>query len=134
MGWTDYDDPVEDCPHLPSMGGWFGFKNEETGPAVSGKEVSHRWADYIDGWDSESRACAEAARAALLERWPEGFPPGGFWHQGQTGDTDTVPLGACGGKITMSMRAWGDFVAAVMSERDDKDHTYVEFAWYGPFE
>lgn len=116
------------------MGGWFGFENEAGGAAISGSPKDHRWEDYIDGMDEQSIKCAERIRSLVLAKWPEGIPLGGFWHQGQTGDEKTVPVAACGGMATFSMRAWGDIIAAIMSSRDDKNYSYTDFAWYSAAE
>lgn len=44
------------------------------------------------------------------------------------------PVFSDGTVSRMSFRAWGDFMAAVWSEEEDKDYCYVDFAWNDPEE
>lgn len=84
-----------------------------------------RWKDYLEhGTVPESYA--EALRASILER--ELRTPG-EWHD--CSEDPTIPVFSDGKIATFSWRAWGDLMAAVWSEAEDKDRCYMDFYMYG---
>jgi hypothetical protein len=80
-----------------------------------------RWSDYIEGGSPVFIERAEAIRVSAIEN--------GIRHTGehhQFGD-DGVPVfsdGTCG---SFSFRAWGDLMAAIWSEEEGRDYSYMDF-------
>ncbi len=109
--WTNYDDEREDS--FGSLGGFF--------------EDGMRWKDYIAGLNKEGKVLAEALRQEIVAKE---IRRGGFWHQCQSGNDDGVPVFSDNTVARFSMRAWGDLLAAVWAEEEDKDYNYCLFAWY----
>jgi hypothetical protein len=107
---------------VESLGGLGGGFN-----AVSGTP-KESWSDYLDMLPAQSRPYAEALRDEVLRLR---IRRGGFWHQYDPGGTPVFDDGTC---ATFSMRAWGDFLAAVWSEHESTVYCYVDFAWHGPEE
>lgn len=100
---------AEDIPEsIGGLGGWFNFC-----------ESGQRWKDYIGNMPEEQRVYAEALKEEIIIN---NFRFGGDQHQ-----IDKVPLfedGTCG---SFSFRAWGDLMAAIWSEVEDKDYNYMDF-------
>lgn len=89
------------------MGGWFG------------RDKKQRWSDYIGVWVVDARPYIEALREEILRI---GLKRGGDWH-----DKFGTPLfndGKIGG---FSWRGWGDLLAAVWSEAENKHYEYMDF-------
>lgn len=95
-----------------SVGGMGGFFNRDEGDGM-------RWRHYLDIWDDEVHPHVEAIRAAILEGR---IRRGGNWHQSRG-----IPLFSDGTVAYFSFRAWGDLSAAVWSEAEDHDYSYMDF-------
>lgn len=119
--WVSYEEASKLPEAVGGMGGWFGH-SDPTPENPIGKEVSHRWKDYLDMWKPEGHPYVEAIRAAVLEG---NIRNGGFWHQ-----KEGCPVFEDGKAACFSMRAWGDLMAAIWSEKENKDYSYCDFAWY----
>ena len=93
--WTSVDECRDaPCP-FGGWGGWFGAKGAQL------------WADYVGVLDPTAVPYAEALRAEILRL---NIKRGGDWHQ-----IHGVPVFSDGTAAVFSMRAWGDFMAAVWS-------------------
>lgn len=96
------------------LGGWFG---------VDGKnwEAPHRWADYLAATDPAEHPYVEAIKDDVLasDRFIDGNA-----HQNSD---EGVPLFEDGTVGSFSFRAWGDLMAAIATEKDGKNHNYMEF-------
>jgi hypothetical protein len=80
-----------------------------------------RWSDYIKTWKDKDRPFLEAIRESIIEH--------GYRHTGehhQYGDNGT-PLFENGTVANFSYRGWGDLMAAIWSEVEDKDYNYMDF-------
>lgn len=108
--WIAYEDVGDRLDSIGGMGGWFNWK-----------EKGKRWKDYIAYKSEEERPYAEAIRESVLELK---IRAGGDWHQHSDGG---VPLFEDNTVGTFSYRAWGDIMAAIWSEAEDKDYTYMDF-------
>lgn len=124
VDWISWDESEGKDEAVGGLGGFFNAGNiftEEKGYDEENK-TGMRWQDYLDAWNEKHHPYLEALREAIVEG---NIRRGGFWHQEQG-----VPVfedGTIGG---FSMRAWGDLMAAVWSEEEDKDYCYADFAWY----
>lgn len=92
------------------MGGWFNWNGK-----------GQRWKDYIDVWNEISIPYLEAIRRAVLKNK---IRITGDLHQY---NSDGVPLFNDGTVATFSFRGWGDLMAAIWSEAEDKDYNYMDF-------
>ncbi len=110
--WIDVDDSDDKEEAVGGVGGWFNFKDS-----------GQRWRDFLEFAKLEEVAYYEALRARVLQ---DGIRYGGDWHQ-----TSGVPLFSDGKVAGLSFRAWGDFLAAVWSEKEDKDYNYTHFYMCG---
>jgi hypothetical protein len=144
--WISYEEADGMPESLGGMGGWFGkcqdcdrawlqrVRTEGDG-TISGAikvesppcphNVHMRWKDYLEAWKPEAHPYAEALRAAILKLQ---LREGGDWHQN---DANGVPVFSDGTVATFSYRAWGDLLAAVWSEAEDKDYNYMRFYMSG---
>ena len=105
--WVSYGDAEGLDDHCGGMGGFF--------------DHGMRWKDYVKAFKEEARPYLEALREAIIDK---GLRITGSQHQHSP---DGVPIfddGSCG---TFSYRAWGDLMAAVWSEVEDKDYCYMDF-------
>ncbi len=105
--YYDEAENITDAP-LGGMGGWFGW-NEP-----------NRWHDYADRLWPSSLVYAEALKRYVIEN---NIRITGQEHQNGCG----IPLFSDGKVATFSFRAWGDIMAAIWSDIDDKDYTYMDF-------
>lgn len=82
-----------------------------------------RWKDYLErgGLPDEY---AEAMRRAVIK---DNIRKDGGWHQM---NDKGIPLFTDGKCALMSLRAWGDLLAAIWSEHDGCDYDYLDF-YYG---
>ncbi len=105
--WAAYDE-AEHMPEAPlsGLGGW-----------VKG----HSFADYLENIPVECHVYAIAFRDAVVER---GLKETGFWHQNAE---DGVPVYTDGTVSLVSMRAWGDIMAAVANGDAQGVHCYLDF-------
>jgi hypothetical protein len=106
--WIAYED-ADETLH-PSVGSWGGFfKN------------GMRWKDYYEDLDEE---ISPYVLAIFKEVKDTNKKIGGYDHQNSG---DGVPLfsdGKCG---LWSRRGWSDLMAAIWSEIENKDYSYIDF-------
>ncbi|MHB8276395.1 MAG: hypothetical protein ACYDIA_01910 [Candidatus Humimicrobiaceae bacterium] len=85
-------------------------------------EKGMRWKDYKEQWIPGIHPMLETLRKSIVKndiRWTgEEMQENGY---------DTVPLWSNGKVDTYSWRAWGDLMAAVWSEKENKDYSYIDF-------
>lgn len=89
------------------LGGWF--------------TKGHRWKDFIDDIIEQKKSYYEAIRQSVVDN---GLRITGELHQNSDSgiplfEDDTVGI--------FSWRAWGDLMAAIWSEEEDKDYSYMDF-------
>lgn len=77
--------------------------------------------DYFNDSTKESKPYVEAIRESVLEK---GLKLTGEDHQSSI---EGVPLFEDGTIGSFSWRAWGDLMAAIWSEEEDKDYSYMDF-------
>jgi hypothetical protein len=92
-----------------SIGWWGGFF-----------ENGMRWKDYVENFDAEVHPYLEAARQSAVENQVRAT---GADHQHR----GVTPVFSDGKYFAMTYRAWGDFMAAVWSEEEDRDMSYMDF-------
>lgn len=103
--WTGYERASQRKDSIGGMGGFF--------------EEGRRWRDYIEIWKDRAKPYAEAIRRAVLK---ERLRTTGWQHQ-----EGMAPVFSDGTAGTFSYRAWGDLMAAIWAEEEDKDYHYMEF-------
>lgn len=81
-----------------------------------------RWKDYLANFDQELHSYLEAARKSAIEN---NIKATGFEHQ----NGGVTPVFSDGRYFSLTLRAWGDFMAAVWSEAEDRDSHCMEFYW-----
>ena len=109
--WVDWDDaPTSDGLQLEWMGGWFNFT-----------EKGQRWQDYLDTFGPELWVYLEAVREDIIAHHRR-FSGDAHQHQGEG-----VPVFTDGKCLCLSFRAWGDLMAAIWSEQDQTDYSYMKF-------
>ena len=106
---ADKDAHFKDAP-CGGLGGWFGFN-----------EKGQRWKDYIEIWKTVAVPYVEAIRKSVLEN---NLRITGEEHQ-HSGSG--VPLFNDNTIACFSYRGWGDLMAAIWSEEEDKDYCYMDF-------
>ena len=103
--WTSYD---EDLPNtIDEMGGFFS--------------KGMRWIDYAKIWTEEGLVFINAIREEILRIE---LKYAGAAHQYEP---DGMPVFEDGTCARFSFRAWGDLMAAVWSEVENKDYSYMDF-------
>jgi hypothetical protein len=107
VDWINYDEIGERAEAIGGMGGFFSD--------------GMRWKDYIEIWIDEVKPYAEAIRESVLQR---GSLMTGDQHQYSA---NGVPLFDDGKVGSFSCRAWGDLMAAIWSEAENKDYNYMAF-------
>lgn len=105
--WTSYEKASELTESFGGLGGFF--------------RDGMRWADFVDRYTDEGKVYAEALRSSILELK---LRHGGDWHQE---DDEGAPVFDDGTSATFSYRAWGDLLAAVWSEAENRDYSYMDF-------
>ena len=100
----------EDDEHEISCGGMGGFFQH-----------GMRWHHYIDDFPENEKLYLEAIRASVVEN---NLRLTGENHQyGPNG----VPLFSDDTVGSFSYRGWGDLMAAIWAEEEDKDYCYMDF-------
>lgn len=89
-------------------GGWFNRSNE-----------GHRWKDYIKTFDDNVKLYLEAIRKEVIDN---NLKFGGNTHR-----EEMTPLFSDDTIGRFSYRAWGDLMAAIWSEEENKDYDYTYF-------
>jgi hypothetical protein len=97
---------IKEC----SIGGLGGFFSD-----------GMRWKDYADKLTSEALPYANAIRQSVIEK---NIRLTGNDHQYSD---EGVPLFSDGTVGQFSFRAWGDIMAAIWSEKENKDYCYMSF-------
>lgn len=92
---------------IGGMGGFFGWDHPM------------RWKDYIETREPEDRPYYETFREYVIEN---NLKHGGDWHQ-----YEGIPVFDDGTIIYCTFRAWGDLLAAIWSDIDNKDYKYMDF-------
>ena len=105
VNWSEYDAPED----AASIGWWGGFF-----------ENGMRWKDYVENFDPEVHPYLEAARKSAVDTKIKAT---GMEHQYR----GITPVFSDGRYFAMTFRAWGDFMAAVWSEEEDRDFSYMDF-------
>jgi len=105
--WVDYDDIDPSLEDVGSIGGFF--------------ENGMRWKDYINEFGENLRPYYQAIRNSVLETNKRIC---GDQHQNHD---DGVPKFSDGCVATFTMRGWGDLMAAIWSEEEDEDYSYMDF-------
>lgn len=109
--WIAYEDvPESEEMCFGWLGGWF-----------NSKEGGKRWKDYIDVFQPVVLPYLEAVRADVVHR-----------NRRLTGEdhqysSEGVPLFTDGKCLCLTYRAWGDLMAAIWSEKENKDYNYMDF-------
>lgn len=103
---------------IGGLGGWFnaGYIHED-----QKDQKGQRWKDFIEIWKEEVRPYFEAIRESVLEKR---IKMTGEEHQY---GLDGIPLFEDNTVGCFSFRAWGDLMAAIWSEKENKDYTYMDF-------
>ncbi len=112
--WISYNDSER---YKRSIGGWGGWFNAD--------EKGMRWKDFIDEMEPEDRGYYEAVREAVIKNK---IRMTGSGHQS---DEQGIPRFSDDTVGVFTFRAWGDMMAAIWSEEEDKDYTYMDF-YTGP--
>ena len=79
-----------------------------------------RWNDYLDAFEESLHPHLEAARRSAVDNR---ITATGAQHQ----NDGVTPVFSDGRHFAMTMRSWGDFMAAVWSEEEDRDMCYMDF-------
>ena len=108
VDWLTFEESEGYEESIGGLGGWFNWNT-----------TGHRWKDYLEHIPKELIPYAEAIRERVLEN---NLHFGGNVHQ-QT----NVPLFDNNTVGSFSYRAWGDIMAAIWSEAENKDYSYMDF-------
>jgi hypothetical protein len=107
--WIPYSEAEN---YEESFGGMGGFFRE-----------GMRWKDYLEYTKLSEKDIeyANAIKDAVIELHVK---HGGDWHQNSD---EGVPLFSDNTVATFSFRAWGDIIAAIWAEYENKDYSYMDF-------
>lgn len=108
INWISYEETSEYKENnIGGLGGFF--------------QKGMRWKDYIESFIPECSSYIEALRQSIVEN---NIKICGDEHQyGSEG----VPVFEDNTVATYSYRAWGDLMAAIWSEEENKDYSYMDF-------
>lgn len=108
VDWISYKEGKNFDTSVNKMGGFFA--------------LGMRWKDYIEvAAEPEDVPYLEAIRLSVLENK---IRYNGFDHQNKE---DGVPLFSDGTIASFSFRGWGDLMAAIHSDFEDKNYNYMDF-------
>ena len=107
VSWNEED--AQNIEGGTAIGWWGGFV-----------ENGMRWKDYLEAFNEKVHPYLEAARKSAVEN---NIRATGEQHQYD----GITPVFSDGSIFSMTFRAWGDFMAAVWSEEEDKDMSYMDF-------
>lgn len=98
-------------------------KMEESGFGGTGGwfKDGQRWTDYLDRFELHTHPTLEMLRESIIKNK---IRCTGDEHQNGFISCPVFPDGKV---ATYSFRAWGDLMAAVWSEHDNKDYNYMTF-------
>lgn len=105
--WIAYDDTEKYQSSIGGLGGFF--------------QDGMRWNDFIERFTEEAQVYFEAVRTDVIAK---GIRLTGQQHQYAD---NSVPVFEDNTVGTFSYRAWGDLLAAIWSEYEDKDYCYMDF-------
>jgi hypothetical protein len=108
--WIKWTDATKKETSVEGMGGWFNFN-----------AGGHRWADYLETIVTNKHPYVEAVRRSVLY---SGIRLTGDAHQHSPAG---VPLFSDNTVCMLTFRAWGDLMAAIWSEQENKDYNYMDF-------
>lgn len=108
--WIGYAEANEKEDSVGGMGGFFNFSQK-----------GQRWKDYLARQKPDDHSRIEAIRKSVLRKR---LRLTGDEHQHSPSG---VPLFNDDTVGTFSMRGWGDLMAAIWSEEEDKDYSYIMF-------
>ena len=112
INWICYDESKNYKENgIGGLGGFFNFQ-------TSGM----RWKDYIENFTEDGKIYVEALRQEILNK---DLKFTGAEHQ--SSNDNNVPLFEDNTVATYSMRAWGDLMAAIWSEKENRDYCYMDF-------
>ena len=109
--WISYDEASKynEAP-CSGWGGWFNWESK-----------GMRWQDYIEIWKPHVVPYIEAIREDVIRK---NLRLTGADHQNHS---EGVPLFDDDTVGCFSYRGWGDLMAAVWSEKENKDYCYLDF-------
>jgi hypothetical protein len=108
IGWINYKDAEDNLrPAIGCTGGWF--------------QEGMRWMDYYEDVDDELQPYVQAIFDDVKEN---SIKLTGWENQHNNNGTVLFSDGKWAG---FSMRAWGDLMAAIWSEIEDKNYCYLHF-------
>lgn len=107
--WIKYEDAKNFTDN--KIGGFGGFFND-----------GMRWEDYIETFTDKAKIYVEALRYEIVNK---NLKFTGRDHQ--SSNHENAPLFEDDTTATYSMRAWGDLMAAIWSQQEDKDYCYMDF-------
>lgn len=110
INWIDYTDENLEKYEENNLGGLGGF-------FIKGM----RWKNYKESFTKDCWDSLENLRKSIIEN---NIKIKGEEHQN---GENTVPLFEDNTIATYSYRAWGDLMAAVWSEEENKDYCYMDF-------
>ena len=105
--WVSYSEAEKLKESIGGMGGWFSEGN--------------RWKDYLNNCTEREHPYCEAFREEVVKHEIRGE---GDWHQRSEVGVPVFSDGTC---ASFSLRAWGDIMAAVWAEEENKDYSYMDF-------
>lgn len=107
IDWIAYDGSDKYKESIGGMGGFF--------------QRGMRWNEFIERYVDEYKPYYEAIRQDVIEK---GIRITGAGHQYSE---NGVPLFEDNTIGAFSYRAWGDLMAAIWSEHEDMDYSYMDF-------
>lgn len=119
--WIADDEVANRETAIGGLGGWFGINREQKDEKGLWEKSGDRWKDFIEAVRPELVPYYEALRTEVVANK---IKMGGDSHQNSSAG---VPLFSDGKVGQFSYRAWGDFMAAVWSEEENYDYTYMDF-------
>ena len=103
--WISMDEAEDKPESVGGLGGWFS--------------EGMRWRDYFEDLRVESKPYIEAIRKEVILK--------GIRATGEEHQRAYVPVFSDGTVGRFSWRAWGDLMAAIWSEQDNRDYSYMSF-------
>ena len=119
--WISYKKAKKYKESVSGFGGFFNFQPGKTNE--EDQETGMRWKDYLNmaGYNEESYPYLNAIKKSVIEN---DLKLTGEQHQYSK---NGVPLFEDDTVASFSWRAWGDLMAAIWSDEEDKDYCYMDF-------
>jgi hypothetical protein len=108
--WAGFVETKKMDISIGGLGGWFGFDKK-----------GQRWKDYIEEIREDLIPYAEAIKESVIEN---NIRYTGIEHQNVG---DGVPIFDDNTIGSFTFRAWGDIMAAIWSDIDNKDYNYMDY-------